>query len=490
MGLLDSDHAAEHTREAAAYAIAVIGAFAVTAVLSLFSTPREFFAGAWYLLVVIVAALVGGWKAGVLALAAACAGLVWDALPPRRNLAIGSSADAAALTAFVAMAVIVILLVRSRDVARRLAEKRSSRSDHLSQLAQSLALAPGPDEVVQASLEWCRASLGASRTLLTLTNDDDGRGTREEWWSGLQPVDETLRRRVDLLFDKGGTILDESGVIATRLAAPAGPVGVLVTDFGPNRHLDAEDEESLSIAAAAIAHAYARAQLRDRERAVADQLQQSLLPTQLPSIRGLSVRSWFHPAVGNAVAGDFLDVIADDGHWMAIVGDACGKGVRAATAAAAARHTFRAAALDGKDVTYTAHLIDRAVASLRDQDMFCTAVLVEGRITDPTVRLVVAGYPRPVIVRRNGVLEEVEASGSLLGAFAAAHFDALSMDLDTGDTLVLYTDGLTDVPTGAVDVMSTLRGVEPGGLDARLEAMRSPGGVDDVALLAITRTPF
>ena len=488
MGVLSDDGGSERTREAAGYAIAVLGAFGVTAVLSVFDTPREFFAGAWYLLVVIIAALIGGWKAGVLALASACAGLVWGVLPPRRNLALNSGADAAALAAFVAMAIIVILLVRSRDVARRLAEERNYRSERLSQLANSLALATGPDAVIQTSLDWCRDSLGASRTLLTLTTDDDGRGTREEWWSGRQPVDETLRRQVDGLFQEGGTIHDDSGIIATRLAAPAGPVGVLVADLGPDRHLDAEDEESLAVAAAAIAHAYARAKLRDREHSVADQLQQSLIPGELPDVPGLSVRSWYHPAAGNTVAGDFLDVIAGKDRWMAIVGDACGKGVPAATAAAAARHTFRAAAIDGKDVAHTAHLIDRAVAALRDQDMFCTAVLVEGTSTGRSVRLVVAGHPRPVIMRANGDLEEVEAQGSLLGAFNVTHVDTLDLELNPGDTLLLYTDGLSDVAAGGIDVVRALDGIEPTELDERLAELRSPGGVDDVAVLALSRT--
>ncbi|MCU0311417.1 MAG: SpoIIE family protein phosphatase [Acidimicrobiales bacterium] len=487
MGVLVGNRSRERTREAAGYAIAVLGAFGVTAVLSVFSSPREFFAGAWYLLVVIVAALIGGWKAGALALGAACAGLIWGVLPPRRDLALESSADAAALAAFVAMAVIVILLVRSRDGARRLAEERSFRSEHLSQLAGDLALATGPDEVIQTSLHWCRDSLGASRTLLTLTSGVDGRGPREEWWSGGSPVDDVLRRRVDLLFDRGGTLLDEAGIIAARLAAPAGPVGVLVADLGADRPLDAEDEESLSIATATIAQAYARAQLRDRERAVAEQLQQSLLPTRLPTVPGLSMRSWFHPALGNTVAGDFLDVIVEGDRWMAIVGDACGKGVRAASAASAARHTFRAAALDGKDVATTAHLIDRAVAALQDQDMFCTAVLVEGREGDPGLRLVVAGHPRPVVVRSSGDLEEVGADGSLLGVFADARVETVSIDLATGETLVLYTDGLSDVPTGGLDVASMLHGVGPDDLDTRLAELRSPGGADDVAVLAITR---
>ena len=202
---------------------------------------------------------------------------------------------------------------------------------------------------------------------------------------------------------------------------------------------------------------------------------------------GLSVRSWYHPAAGNTVAGDFLDVIAGDERWMAIVGDACGKGVPAATAAAAARHTFRAAAIDGKDVARTAHLIDRAVAALRDRDMFCTAVLVEGSSGDRTVRLVVAGHPRPVVMRANGDLEQVEAQGSLLGAFEVTHVETHELDLGPGDTLLLYTDGLSDVPAGGIDIIGALDGIDPDQLDERLGELRSPGGVDDVAVLALSR---
>jgi hypothetical protein len=125
---------------------------------------------------------------------------LWAVLPPRRNLAVENAGDVAALLAFLCAAVVLVLLVRSRDRATRLATDRALRIERLAQLVEALARADGVDAVVRASLDWCRDSLGATRSLLTVSADDGGRGTREEWWSTGSPVDDELRRRVDELF--------------------------------------------------------------------------------------------------------------------------------------------------------------------------------------------------------------------------------------------------------------------------------------------------
>jgi K+-sensing histidine kinase KdpD len=253
-----TDRNAERTREAAGWAIAVVGGFGVTAVLSITGTPRQYFAGAWYMLVIAVASLVGGWKAGALAVTATAAGLLWAVLPPRRNLAVENAGEVAALLAFLCAAVVLVLLVRSRDRATRLATDRALRIERLAQLVEALARADGVDAVVRASLDWCRDSLGATRSLLTVSADDGGRGTREEWWSTGSPVDDELRRRVDELFHHDDAIVERTGVVAARLSDPEGPSGVLVVDLGTDRPLDAEDEETLAVAAGTIAHAVAK----------------------------------------------------------------------------------------------------------------------------------------------------------------------------------------------------------------------------------------
>src|SRR5690606_34988833 len=110
----------------------------------------------------------------------------------------------------------------------------------------------------------------------------------------------------------------------------------------------------------------------------------------------------------------FFDVVTDDSRWMAVVGDACGKGVVAATVAAAARHTFRAAALDGRDPVATADLMARAVDALGHPGMFCTAVLVQGHDGADELCVVVAGHPSPLVVSDDGSVRAVEAEGTIL----------------------------------------------------------------------------
>lgn len=486
MPLLFADRQAERTREAAGWVIAVLGGFGVSAVLSISGEPRQYFAGAWYMLVIAVASLVGGWRAGALAVITAMGGILWAVLPPRRELTLSDPGDAGALAAFVTAAIVLVVLVRSRDRTRRLAEQRATRSAHLSQLGDALSRAAGVEEVVGATLDWCRDSLAATRSLLTLSFDE-GHGSREEWWSGHHLVDDELRHRADELFEHGGTLVDRTGVIAARLSAPAGPVGALVVDLGPEASLDEEDAETLSLAATSIGHAVARGLLFERQHAVADQIQQALLPTELPRVGGYQLRSWFQPSRTGGVAGDFYDVVVDGERWTAIVGDVCGTGVPAATIAAAARHTFRAAALDGRPPEETVRLIDRTIGTLAEPGAFCTAVVATGRHHGGEATVVVAGHPAPVVVRHDGRVDPVVAAGTILGTLAELGLDPTMVHLDPGDTLVVYTDGLADTPDGEEDVARRLAGASPSELPLRLGALRSPSGADDVAVLALTR---
>nr|WP_283251120.1 PP2C family protein-serine/threonine phosphatase [Rhabdothermincola salaria] len=173
---------------------------------------------------------------------------------------------------------------------------------------------------------------------------------------------------------------------------------------------------------------------------------------------------------------------------MAVVGDVSGKGVQAAAVATAARHTFRAAALHGSSPAETAAMIDRAIVALREPGLFCTAVLAAGRQGSGRASVVVAGHPVPLLVRGDGEVEALEASTTVLGALPDLALDPTEVHLRAGDSLVVYTDGLTDGPGGGVDVARLLAGATSDQLVGRLDRLRAPGGRDDVAVLALTRT--
>ena len=133
---------------------------------------------------------------------------------------------------------------------------------------------------------------------------------------------------------------------ALPLVAYGRTLGVLSLGFARPVAFDDDERGLLTALAAQAAIAIARAQLYEREHAVSQTLQASLLPRALPEVPGLDLAGRLEAgAKGVEVGGDFYDAFAiSDGAWGVAIGDVCGKGVDAAALTALARHTVRAAA--------------------------------------------------------------------------------------------------------------------------------------------------
>jgi PAS domain S-box-containing protein len=180
---------------------------------------------------------------------------------------------------------------------------------------------------------------------------------------------------------------------------------------------------------------------------LAQTLQQSLLPPHLPSIPGVEIAAHYEAARdGSDVGGDFYDVFESARNdWSIVIGDVCGKGPEAAALTALIRYTTRAAAIQTRRPRLVLNLVNEAVLRQTDEQ-FCTVAYVRLRPEGDGARLTVscAGHPLPLLLRTDGEVESVAAPGRVLGPFA----DLASVDrvvrLDPGDTLVLYTDGVTD----------------------------------------------
>jgi sigma-B regulation protein RsbU (phosphoserine phosphatase) len=183
-----------------------------------------------------------------------------------------------------------------------------------------------------------------------------------------------------------------------------------------------------------------------RSRELARTLQQTLLPPSEPGIPGLDVAAAFRPAQGVDIGGDFYDVFeVGDGDWVAVIGDVCGKGVQSAMLTALVRHTLRA-------VVVGLHAPSQALSALNevllqhDTDRFCTVVLVRMQRRhggwDATVGT--GGHPRPFLVSAGRAPAEVGGPGPLLGVRHDPVFEDERLSLGPGDTLVMYTDGITE----------------------------------------------
>lgn len=184
-----------------------------------------------------------------------------------------------------------------------------------------------------------------------------------------------------------------------------------------------------------------------RRSEVAETLQASLLPARLPAVPGLE----FAPAYVGATqwqetSGDFYDVFRLPDGWAIAVGDVCGKGQDAAAMTAAARHAIRALAhVKSSPVDVLAAANDVLLAGDYDE-RFVTVKLAFLRHLGRgvQVRLGSAGHPGPAVVRADGRVEMLDGDGLPLGLFGEARPSHAELELDEGDLLFFYTDGVTE----------------------------------------------
>jgi PAS domain S-box-containing protein len=211
---------------------------------------------------------------------------------------------------------------------------------------------------------------------------------------------------------------------------------------------DAEDvklaEELARRAAIAIDNSRVHAELR----ATARTLQESLLPPHLPAVRGLELAARFRPAgAGMQVGGDFYDIFetATD-QWAIVIGDVCGKGAEAATLTALTRYTVRAAAMYEREPRGVLRVLNEALLRQRGDYRFTTLAfcMLDLAPERPRLRVACGGHPRPLLLRPDGTTQMVGAVGPLLGVLPDIDFRDEQVDLEEGDVLALYTDGLTD----------------------------------------------
>ncbi|MFF4656247.1 PP2C family protein-serine/threonine phosphatase [Streptomyces sp. NPDC001381] len=186
-------------------------------------------------------------------------------------------------------------------------------------------------------------------------------------------------------------------------------------------------------------------------------LQQSLLPDTLPPISGVETAAHYHTASPDRLGGDFYDVFPIDGKRFAFfLGDVCGKGPQAAAVTSLTRYTLRAAALHDPDPVSALSTLNKVLHERYaggGDPRYCTAVFgtlepdpVTGHVT---VHLASGGHPPVLVLRADGTAGFLHTPGGLLvGVLPSAQFSAAATVLAPGDTLLLYTDGLTEARTG------------------------------------------
>jgi serine phosphatase RsbU (regulator of sigma subunit)/anti-sigma regulatory factor (Ser/Thr protein kinase) len=260
-----------------------------------------------------------------------------------------------------------------------------------------------------------------------------------------------------------------------------------------------DDDVELLVSAADRAALAIRGRLTERERGLADALQDSLMPT-LPEVPGVGLEGRYRPASSARLGGDWFDAFSLPGGRLGMtIGDVSGRGFHAAALMGQLRSGLRAYATDRAS---PAEVVERLNNLLRQLEPGRNATLLY-LVLDPqdgSLTLSGAGHPPPLLMGAAGGAEFLELPGSVpLGAVRYARYQDTTARLDPGATLLLFTDGVVERPGEPLDVgLERLRQAaaaldrRPASLcDSLLDTML-PGGAerDDVALLVIRALPL
>ncbi len=277
----------------------------------------------------------------------------------------------------------------------------------------------------------------------------------------------------------------------------------LITD-GSGRTFDEDDLAMAADLARRAALTVDNARLYQREHDVAESLQRSLLPT-LPRVAGLDVAARYLPGSTAAqVGGDWYDLfVLPDGTVGLAVGDVMGHDMTAAAAMGQLRSVLRSYAWQGDSPALVLDHLDQLVQGL---EMAQLATALYSRLTLPVdgrsgvLELANAGHLPPVLRAPDGTTRLLDEAQSLLvGAALGLERTEVSVPVEPGSMLVLYTDGLVeqrgvDPDAGlerlrqAVAELDTSGGAK-GACDALLDALDGRERDDDVALLVVCVDP-
>jgi phosphoserine phosphatase RsbU/P len=306
-------------------------------------------------------------------------------------------------------------------------------------------------------------------------------------WCALHLFDQRGRLRLEALTHVDENVLAELREELAPLAEPNGALAVLLADgadaAGLGSPLDAvamplrvggralgtvivgrpgershRPEEMLIVTELArrAAQAIDNAQRDSEHVATSQALQQALLPRALPQAEGVEFAAAYLPeSTGADVGGDFYDVLSlGQDRWFAVVGDVCGKGPRAAARTGLVRDVLRVLLRDGQSLDRTFELLNEMMLEAGDPSQFATVALalITRQHTEPAsveVELVLAGHEQPALVYADGNVSYLGKHGSAVGLVRRFAVHPTRHVLLAGDTLVFYTDGVTEHRRGA-----------------------------------------
>ncbi|GAA2244441.1 SpoIIE family protein phosphatase [Streptomyces amakusaensis] len=284
------------------------------------------------------------------------------------------------------------------------------------------------------------------------------------------------------------------------LIAQARPIGALGLLYSDRTGFSSEERDVLVALGSSIAQSVQRAILYDQEHDLAEGLQQAMLPRRIPEVPGAQIAVRYRSArMGRDIGGDWYDIIPlPGGRVGAVIGDVQGHDTDAAAVMGQLRIVLRAYAAEGHT---PATVMARASVFLHelDTDRFATCLYAEADLSTGVMQLVRAGHVDPLLRDTDGSCRRIPVEGGLpLGLsaeFGRLEYPVSTVELDPGQTLLLYTDGLVEQPGFDLDDgMQLLTAMVRGGprdlqqlADRLCEVVDERGGDDDVAMLLLRR---
>lgn len=446
---------------------------------------------------------------------------------------------------------------RAERVERGEQAARAARTSALEDLTERLTLVAEITDVLGQTLEVDEALARLSRLLVPRLADwaavdlrvgsrqvyrvavtgPGGRDAGQEDWRGhLPPAGEGVRSPLVQVLSGGDPVLRDRSCVDVPPDSPlaavhsaflraTGAASVITVPLGTREHVtgaltlvrtdparpfDDGDVEVVGDIGRRVGPVIDNARRFGRQRAVAEAMQRNLLPP-LPPHGRVQLAARYQPApAGSQVGGDWYDAFTlRDGTLALVIGDVLGHDLTAAAGMAQLQGILRALAWDRTGPTGA--VVDRLDDAMQAITSVPMASLVLARLEGPhapgtgpwTLHWTSAGHPPPLLLTPDGNARYLEAGqGLVLGTHlgVAGHRPSATRALPPGSTLLLYTDGLVEVPGSDLGTeLARLRrhalalAHEP--LDTlcdRLSARMPPGSTDDIALLAlrlpVTRT--
>ncbi|MGX4691146.1 SpoIIE family protein phosphatase [Streptomyces sp. JNUCC 63] len=377
--------------------------------------------------------------------------------------------------------------------------------------------------------DWAAVDLrvGSRQVHRVAVTGPEGRDAGQEDWRGhLPPAGETAHSPLVQVLNGGDPVLQDRAdmgappdsplaAVHSAFLSATGAASAITVPLGtgrqvtgaltlvrtdPARPFDTGDLDVVSDIGRRVGPVIDNARRFGRQRAVAEAMQRNLLPS-LPQHGRIQLAARYQPApAGSQVGGDWYDAFTlRDGTLALVIGDVVGHDLTAAAGMAQLHGILRSLAWDRTGPTGA--VVDRLDDAMHAITTVPMATLVLARVEGPdngpwTLHWTSAGHPPPLLLTPDGNAQYLEAGqGLLLGARlgVTGRRPSAAHALPPGSTLLLYTDGLIEIPGSDLDTgLGRLRrhalalAHEP--LDTlcdQLSARMPPGSTDDIALLAL-----